>query len=384
MTAARAAARRRLGLVAAATLALVAGGVVAPAQAASPEQVLYGGASITLSSVPAALVSLDVVSTAPVASVQLVVDGRVLAQDDGVEPFRGRWTATADVDLSGLRGPTRLRAVVTTPEGATRTLTRWFRAVDPASPGSRAGASSTGVPAGTRLTPSGPITVDQDGAVLEGLDVDGCVRVNAEDVTIRSSRIRCSSPVGQVAVALGDDGDRLTLQDVEVDGLGTSAVCVGWSRYTLVRVNVHGCADGIRFGHRVTVEDSWVHDLVRIRTLHSDAVQTTSASDVVIRGNTLDANSTARGDYNNAAVMMGSETGGRKVERVLIEDNHLDGGNYTLNVRGDITASDVVIRDNTFGTSSRYGQVLTPASVPLGAGNRFAGSGAAVPTVRAR
>ena len=383
MTGAPVAALKRLGLVAVATLVLVTGGVVAPAQAASGDQVLYGGSSVTLASVPAALVSLDVVSVAPMASVQLVVDGRVLGEDDSVEASRGRWTATADVDLSGLRGPTRLRAVVTTPE-RTRTLSRWFRAVDPASAASRAGASSTGVPAGTRLTPSGPITVREDGAVIEGLDVDGCVRVEAKDVTIRSSRVRCSSPVGQVAVAVGDDGDRLTLQDVEVDGLGTSAVCVGWSRYTLLRVNVHGCADGIRFGHRVTIEDSWVHDLVRIRTLHSDAVQTTSATDVVIRGNTLDANNTALGDYHNSAIMMGSETGGQKVERVLIEDNHLDGGNYTLNVRGDIDATDVVIRDNTFGTSSRYGQVLTPASVPLGPGNRFVGSGLPVPTARAR
>lgn len=374
---------RRLGLAATTALALTASGV-APAQAANADQVLYGGSSITLSSVPAALVSLDVVSATPVASVQLVVDGRVLAQDDDVEASRGRWTATADVDLSGLHGPIKLRAVVTTPEGGTRTLSRWFRAVDPARTASRAGASNTGVPAGTRLTPSGPVTVDQDGAVLEGLDIDGCVRVNAKDVTIRSSRVRCSSPVGQVAVVLGDKGDRLTLEDVEVDGLGTSAVCVGWGRYTLLRVNVHGCADGIRFGHRVRVEDSWVHDLTRIGSLHGDAVQTTSASDVVIRGNTLDSNSTTQNDYNNAAIMLGSETGSRKVQRVLIEGNHLDGGNYTVNVRGDIDATDVVIRDNTFGTSSRYGQVLTPASVPLGPGNRFVGSGAQVPTARAR
>lgn len=375
---------RRLGLVAAATLALVAGSIAAPAQAASPDQVLYGGSSITLASVPAALVSLDVVSSTPVQSVQLVVDGRVLTQDESVEPSRGRWTATADVDLSGLRGPTRLRAVITMPDAGTRTITRWFRAVDPASTGRLPGARNTGVPAGTRLTPSGSITVIEDGAVLEGLDVDGCILVKAKDVTIRSSRVRCSSPVGQVAVAVSSPGDRLTLEDVEVDGLGTSAVCVGWSGYTLLRVNVHGCADGVRFGHRVTIQDSWVHDLARLRTLHGDTLQTTSASDVVIRGNTLDANSTTRGDYNNSAIMLGSETGTRKVQRVLIEGNHLDGGNYTLNVRGDIDATDVTIRDNVFGTSSRYGQVLTPTSVPLGTGNRFASSGAPVPTARAR
>lgn len=382
MSAGPAAARRSL-LVGAATLALVVGAVV-PAQAASPDQVLYAGAGITLSSVPAGLVSLDVVSSTPVQSVRLVVDGRVLAQDESVEPSRGRWTATADVDLSGLRGPTRLRAVITTPDAGTRTISRWFRAVDPASAGRLAGARNTGVPAGTRLTPSGSITVREDGAVLEGLDVDGCVQVNAKDVTIRSSRIRCPSAPGQVAVAVGDAGDRLTLEDVEVDGRGTTAVCVGYSRYALLRVNVHGCADGVRFGHRVTIQDSWVHDLVRIRTLHGDALQTTSASDVVIRGNTLDANSTARGDYHNAAIMIGSETGTRMVKRVLIEGNHLDGGNYTLNVRGDINATDVTIRDNTFGTSSRYGPVQTPTSVPLGDGNTFAGTRTAVPVNRAR
>ncbi len=383
MTAARAAVRR-LVLVGAVALALSAVSVPAHAEAASPDQVRYAGSSITLSSVPAGLVRLDAISSTAADRVQFTVDGRALAEDTSIEPYRGAFTASADVDLSGLRGLTKLRTVIETPDRGTRVVTRWFRAVDPGAPGSRAGAASTGVPAGTRLAPSGSISITQDGAVVEGLDIDGCVQVRAKDVTIRSSRIRCASAEGQVAVAIADSGDRLTVEDVEIDGRGSTAVCVGYSRYTLRRVNVHGCADGARFGHRVLIENSWIHDLVRIRTLHSDAVQTTSATDVVVRGNTLDANNTSRGDYNNAAIMLGSETGGRKVERVLIEDNHLDGGNYTLNVRADITATDLVIRNNTFGTTSRYGQVLSPRSVLLAGGNRFTGSGSEVPTARAR
>ncbi|WP_143141010.1 hypothetical protein [Nannocystis exedens] len=41
-----------------------------------------------------------------------------------------------------------------------------------------------------RLVPSGSITVDEDGAVVEGLDVDGTITVPADDVTFRNVRLR--------------------------------------------------------------------------------------------------------------------------------------------------------------------------------------------------
>ena len=243
--------------------------------------------------------------------------------------------------------------------------------------------AATGVPDGVVLEDSGPLRITEDGAVVDGLDVDGCVTVLADDVTIRNTRIRCDDAGKKLVVTVGDRAENLVIENSEIDGRGKLQVGVGWTRYTLREVDVHGVADGARFGHGVTIEDSWVHDMARIGTLHSDALQTTSASDVVIRGNVLDPTRTEDDDLNNAGLMLGSETGSKQVRDVLVEHNLLDGGNYALNVRGDIDAEDVVIRDNVFGEGSRYGAVLAPRSVPLGDGNVMAASGEPVEADRA-
>src|SRR6185312_7570768 len=49
--------------------------------------------------------------------------------------------------------------------------------------------STTGVPSGTTLTASGPITVTTPGTVIDGKDVTGGIDVQADDVTIRNSRV---------------------------------------------------------------------------------------------------------------------------------------------------------------------------------------------------
>lgn len=244
----------------------------------------------------------------------------------------------------------------------------------------------TGVPAGSRLTPSRGLTITEPGTVIEGLDVRGCIDVLADDVTVRNTRVRCTDPDRVMVVRVGDGARRLVVESSELDGGGKVDIGIGWGDYTLRRVEIHGVVDGARFGHRVTVEESWIHDMARIGSLHPDALQTTSAADVVIRGNVLDP--TRRGDdggedLNNAALMLGSETGTQEVRDVLVEHNRLDGGNYSLNVRGDITAESVVIRDNVFGDAARYGPVIGPSSVPLGDGNVMV-SGAPVDVDRAR
>ncbi len=241
----------------------------------------------------------------------------------------------------------------------------------------------TGVPAGVSLKPSKGLRITEDDTVVDGMDVDGCVLVEADDVIIRNTRIRCDDRERQLVVQVGDEAQNLVVERSEIDGRGRMAVGIGWSRYTLTNVDVHGVADGARFGHGVLIENSWVHDMARIGSLHSDALQTTSASDVVIRGNVLDPTRGRDGDYNNAALMIGSETGSKLVRDVLVEGNSLDGGNYSLNVRADATVQGLVVRGNVFGDDSRYGPVLAPGAVTLDEDNVTV-SGDAVKVVRAK
>ncbi len=354
-------------------LMLASFGAAAPAAAATTDQVTHAGASLHRARVPAERVTIEATSVLPTDRVQFLIAGRLVGEDTIIDTVGSTRTASAEVDLSALRGGTVLRARYYTGRTGLRILDRYFTVVEPAAPlvapsPTRPGPSTTGVPAGRVLAPSAGLVVSTPGAVVDGLDIDGCVLVTASDVTIRNSRIRCGQPTGGVAVRVSG-AQNLVIEDTEIDGLGTAQVGVGWSAYTLRRVNIHGVADGARFGSGVTIESSWIHDMVSIGTLHADALQTTTASNTVIRGNYLDPRNRATGAFHNAAIMLGSETGTRTVRNVLIEGNVLGGGNFSVNVRGDINAETVVVRDNVFESTARYGPVIAPAHVPLGGGN---------------
>ncbi|WP_157519306.1 hypothetical protein [Modestobacter sp. Leaf380] len=225
------------------------------------------------------------------------------------------------------------------------------------------GPDNTGVPADVDLRPSDDLYITQPGSVIDGLDVDGCVVVRASDVVIRNSRIRCAEPVTANVVQVENGATGLVIEDTEIDGLGEADIAVGWSDYTLRRVDIHSTNDGVRLGDDVLIEDSWIHDMIRQGGLHPDCIQATTGSDITVRNNTLDVYNRERDDLNNAAVQLGSETGPRLLERVLIEDNYLNGGNYTVNVRGDTNFQDVVFRGNRYGTDSRYGPAMAPGGV---------------------
>lgn len=214
-------------------------------------------------------------------------------------------------------------------------------------------ATSTGVPEGTRLTPSGPLDIRRAGTVIDGLDIDGCVDVRADDVTIRRSRITCRRPT--TAVRLFDGHSGLLVEDVEIDGTGVVSTAVGFAGYALLRVDIHSVIDGPRLGSGTAIQDSYVHGLTRVQDSHNDAVQITGGSGIVIRHNTLSAVAESTGDLLNAAVMIGSQSA--PVRDVLIEGNYLDGGNYTVNFHPDLVAEGIVLRDNVFGPHHRYGPV---------------------------
>ncbi len=240
----------------------------------------------------------------------------------------------------------------------------------------RPAAYNTGVPDGVRLRPSGPLRITTDGAVIDSVDVDGCVEIAADNVVIRNSRIRCSNPTSEPAVRVLPGASGLVMEDSEVDGLGRALIGVGYSGFTLVRVDIHGVNDGVRVASRTVVQDSWIHDLARQGEYHPDAIQSTSGSSITIRGNTLDAASD--GDLNNAALMLGTETGNRVLDDVVIEDNYLNGGNYTVNVRHDANIEHVVLAHNVFGPDHRYGHVLAPPSLAVPATNADEATGAPV------
>ncbi|MFI6761402.1 hypothetical protein ACIBF5_19920 [Micromonospora sp. NPDC050417] len=215
-------------------------------------------------------------------------------------------------------------------------------------------AESTGVPAGTVLRESGSLDLRKPGEVISNLNITGCVTVRAANVVIRNSRITCDSAT--FSIRTYESASNLVVEDVEINGMGRNSSAVCCANYTLRRVNIHNVVDGPRLSTNTTVVDSWIHDLARVPDSHNDTLQTTGGDNIVVRHNRLEPHKPGTEDPLNACLMIGSTTSD-SVTNLLVEENYCDGGNYSIGVRDDLVASNIVIRGNRFGRNFRYGVI---------------------------
>jgi hypothetical protein len=221
--------------------------------------------------------------------------------------------------------------------------------------------STTG-PTGTLTTYSGPSTITAAGTVIDSKDITTCLVIKATNVTIRNSRISCGSGGGAPIVRYDDDGSSgspLLIEDTEIDCRVTNGQGVGEADYTLRRVHIHGCIDGLEINRDVLVEDSLITRLALVGSdPHADGAQfgwghfeggtiVGGVLNVTFRHNTIYA-------IGHDGVTLADKTitrnGGGNVDRdVLIERNLLSGGGYTLHCF-DGTSPSEVVRDNRFST----------------------------------
>lgn len=214
-------------------------------------------------------------------------------------------------------------------------------------------ASTTGVPEGIELTPSGPLVVTTASAVVEGLEVEGGIIVEAPDVVIRNTLVR-----GEQRNLIDCDArkgcDRLVIEDTTIVGTGPRCLNgIGFSLYTARRVEISGCQDGAKANGSVTIEDSWIHGLRRVETdegaSHNDGIQSTGGAGVVIRGNRIE------GIPRMATSAIKVSSFRSQVIDVIVEDNLLSGGSITMyvNEQGEGNPTGIV-RDNVV-LSGLYG-----------------------------
>ncbi len=199
-------------------------------------------------------------------------------------------------------------------------------------------AGNTGVPAGTALTVvQGDLNLTVAGTVVDGKDVRGCIVVSAANVQIKNSRVNCpfNSAIRGGGIAL--------VQDVEVicgpNGFtGISAALV------IRRVNIHGCENGLDGINGMLVEDSYIWDMNGCCGNHTDGMQIDQVGGVIVRHNTVIGGPLPAG---NAAITLWDE-GGAQTHDLLIVNNLLAGGGYTLRCGRSGTAVNVVISGNRF------------------------------------
>lgn len=191
--------------------------------------------------------------------------------------------------------------------------------------------------------PNDELVITTNGAVLDGALIACDVRIDADDVTISRSLIQAGGPW---AVYQPDQFTGLTVSDVEIAGRPGCQAALAFSHYTATRVNIHGCGDGARTDASATVQDSWIHDFwdgrvngQQVGTVAHDGISTSGGSDLTIRHNRID---NPRSD--DSCIMIGGQYG--EPSNVVIEDNYLDGGNYTIFLSP--FGTNRVIRNNTF------------------------------------
>jgi len=205
-------------------------------------------------------------------------------------------------------------------------------------------AGCTGVPAGTKLTVhNGDLEVGSANTVIDGRDIRGCVFVNAPGVVIRRSKLTCVA-----SYADSYSGTGVLLEDVEIDcGNTTGTTAVGDYNFAVRRANIHSCENGFDVDGRVTIEDSYIHDLLRddpATDPHTDGAQITPVgSSINIVHNTIYA-----GDGTSAIISPNVADG--IVSDVLIKDNLMAGGAYTLYCQQDGPGDNYRVINNHFST----------------------------------
>jgi hypothetical protein len=222
------------------------------------------------------------------------------------------------------------------------------------------------------LTPSTRTVYATAGETVSGVSVTGCVEVRAANVTFRSVQFN----VGGCFWGVRNFSTGLQVIDSAISCAGTNGTAFGSSDLSLLRVDISRCENGLNVAGRVSVTDSWIHDMNGSSGgAHTDGAQfNQGASDIVFQHNTINV-----GPQNGAtsAIIMWDE-GGAQNARVTINNNLLAGGTYTLYCGREGAVDQVRITNNRFGTFE-YGYANACNSGELWTGNVRDVTGVAIP-----
>ena len=246
-------------------------------------------------------------------------------------------------------------------------------------------ASNTGVPAGKALTPSGGFTVTQAGTVVDGLDINGCLVIRANNVTVQNTRVRQNGLCWGGAIDVGYDNSGIVVRDVEIDGKqqNSRAQLIGNSGYTCIRCNLHDGGQGFHMNNNVTIVDSYVHNLYNSDTAHNDGALSNGGAHMVLRHNNitceLQNSPLPGGGCTGALVLLGDFA---PIQDVLAENNLFNGGAFAL-YAGSLPEKPYAHADNVRFVGNKFGRRLFANSGMFGpvtgfetsgAGNQFSGN----------
>ncbi|TDD98957.1 right-handed parallel beta-helix repeat-containing protein [Jiangella asiatica] len=225
------------------------------------------------------------------------------------------------------------------------------------------------------LSPSEGITTSETGQVIEGLDVDGPIKIIHDDATVRDVRItHTGSGGGQYALHIaeksnGECPQNVVIQHIEIVGdkseLADDAIALyGACPFTLQESRIYDVGSAVRITDGSHIEGNFLRGNFYNPDsgTHRSALGLNGGADHVITGNTIDCEGPG---CSGAFVMYGDFA---QVRNVLVEHNLLNTtGSYctyagSLDAKEHPVAEDVRYIDNHFGqkyfdTCGRYGPV---------------------------
>lgn len=193
------------------------------------------------------------------------------------------------------------------------------------------------------------------GEVLDGKDFQGGLKIMADNVTVKRSRVQCGNCVG---LWVSQKVRGTLVEDVEItsksrDSRIDRALTAGKTYdLTVRRAYVHDTQKGIEYGYSALIEDSYIDDFYNPTDTHVSAIGGAvmdADMKLVVRHNWV-ANKLGNNNSANVLFYMENNNVPRKIN-VTIEQNILNGGTYCVWLSTDeVVTGTVTVRSNLFGT----------------------------------
>ena len=206
---------------------------------------------------------------------------------------------------------------------------------------------------GTLTTYNGSTTIVEDGTVLKDLIINGSLNIRANNVIVKNCKITTD---GFYGIRANFGYTSLLIEDCEISGMKSAAIF--GNNFVARRCKIWDSgADGIKPGENFLIEGCYFYNLGYIEDAHADGIQMVAGGNGIIRGNTFDMPFDAPGYKNSQCIII--LTNNAPIDDVKIENNWIDGGGYSVQVRdkenGNGIPTNVSITNNLFGRNHQFG-----------------------------
>jgi hypothetical protein len=236
--------------------------------------------------------------------------------------------------------------------------------VFPSLPAARPSATNTGVPSGTALTASSTITVTTAGSIVDAKNVTGSIFVNANNVTIRNTRVTMNSGWYGIQVADGVTGTKILHSEITTPAGGYTGITM--SNGIVCGCNISRWENGMTIGGNMIVQANYVHSLQGGAGAHFDAIEHYSGSNNKVWGNTLLVNNPDGSWMSETGALNVTPTWG-PIDNLDVRGNVFGGGSYSLYVREGSAGiyTNVNVQDNRWIRNSALWGPMSVAPNPV-------------------